>query len=1781
MATKNYYESNNIQSTAELSDSTVNESNATPYSDGYSGNMDATADSYAKTGNYAATAASGDIYEPDDVPNQASRITAGSTQTHSLSAGDVDWVFFEVSSSGQYTIETTGSGDTQMWLYQLNGSSLTQLEMDDDDGNSLNAKIVRQLSSGTYFVKVSAYSSSSVISSYGINLTSPSGASSTVSADSYENDNSRFKAKALSVGSTQQRSIHSGSDIDWIKFTVANDGFYSIVTSGGDTIMELYSLEGQYFGRNDDRGNGNFGSQAIVQLYANTSYYAKVTSYGNKTFNYTVSLSSGIVADTYESNNDNSRTTTSTSLEVGYAQEHTIHSASDVDWIKVSLSESDSYAFTVSTSDREAGKMSLEVYNSSGSKMAYQSGTNPYCYGSLSAGTYYIKVSSSTSGIASGAYKVAVSKSDFSDVAYDSYENDNRLEEAVVLTMSSTQTSVSQTRKLSPYTVSGEFKADQDWIRFTPTVTGLYSFAVTGTSALSTIDLWTYAEQDDRMLLPVGNNGNINPYVESYLIAGNTYYAVVSSDYPHLYVPTYTFTATRKATYTAEQDTYENDNSASAASALSIGNTQVHSLHSTSDVDWMKFTPTTSGYYTFYTGARNGSAGDGDIMMGLYDASGKLLIYDDDSFTGYNAMLSYRLSAGSTYYLCALSARENQLVPHYTVSVASGVVEDTYDIYMDERSIVDNTIENAIYLKLDAVQSHSIHSSSDVDWVGFLVEDTGYYTIQTEGSGDTIITLYGENQDFLTINDDGGVGRNAAITMQLQANSIYYAKISSYQNSLIPNYTLSLTKASGGSGDAYESDNTYTTAKGIVAGETQARSIHAAGDVDWVKIRPIQSGAYQIQTTGDGDMKLDLYAADGRTLLSSDDDSGVGLNARIGCDLNANTDYYIKAYTYNTGAIISEYGLSVSLLVGSELGDEYENDNSPVTAKAITLGTTQTHSIHIAGDVDWITFTPTVSAEYTIQTVGSGLNCDTQLYLYTGLANAQSNTYLQWDDDSGSDRNALISRVLTAGTTYYIKAQAWDTYTIPSYGLKVTQNNGSGASSSVNGDEYENDNASGNCKPIAVGREYTHSIHVQSDTDWVRFFTHQTGTYTIQTTGDSDMSFIVYKREPGGPLVPYENGQAISYGGAAKNALYRVNLETNNWYYVRVTTNNRATTSSSYGIRVDIDSSSVAGDQYEKQGGKQNDNAPSRAGWLTLGYQQQHSIHTPGDNDWVVYKADNSGEILISADNELNQEMRLFLYQKESNGDLSYLKETSFGSYGHTATTLSTVAGKLYYIRAQAFSPTERIDSYSLQATYVKDSYEDDDTSSKATVLSLSSSQAHNIHTQNDQDWFKITISSSGIYEFETTGDGDTYGILYRNSNGTNTVYSQTGSGGVGKNFKIRQNLSTGTYFLRITGENKALVQNYSISVRRPISAYDEPNDSKASATTLTLNTQKTGSFHTASDVDYYKLSNTQNGSYKFQTSVTSVKIDLYSGSGNTIVASGIGSVSYQNTGSTPIYARLSNSNGEMLNSYTIKVSYTAPASINQAENYFIYFAGGAGYAGNTKAFYLNMKDVYKKISENYDIPADHIYILYADGLNQAPDYEWNGTPTNGAMDFVADGVHVYSATKNNLSEVMSLLRNTDANDHVLVYTEDHGSGSNNQSIRGEEVICTWSGSYISGAEFREMASRIGAGYQTYLFAQCYAGGILDALNIDSISSSQKKVLAAAADTHYDVSSYRPSAAGEEIVGFVYNSRQFFATGNNNSNELGRYLVLNNRFADDHPYYKTNYSSGFNIFAQS
>lgn len=274
------------------------------------------------------------------------------------------------------------------------------------------------------------------------------------------------------------------------------------------------------------------------------------------------------------------------------------------------------------------------------------------------------------------------------------------------------------------------------------------------------------------------------------------------------------------------------------------------------------------------------------------------------------------------------------------------------------------------------------------------------------------------------------------------------------------------------------------------------------------------------------------------------------------------------------------------------------------------------------------------------------------------------------------------------------------------------------------------------------------------------------------------------------------------------------------------------------------------------------------------------------------------------------------------------------------------------------------------------------------------------------------------------------------------------------------------------------------------------------------------------------------------------------------------------------------------MDQYTVSSKYSAPVQQNKAENYVVLFAGGGGVESNQVRYYVNFAYTYEFLVENYGIPKDHIYVLYADGTNRGGDFIQNGVLYNSTMDY-ANGSHVYEASQSNLQSVMNeLARKIDSNDHLVVYVYDHGSDpyDGDRNKKGQEVICLWRfncmSDGITGQEFNSMISSVNAGYQTYLFAQCYAGGILDALNF---SRSGIKMYGAAADNHYSPStSYINHETGIGVGGFAYQVMKAFYNGIQNTSEFYNYVVTENysyQTGKDKPYQRGN--TNFQIFAQA
>jgi hypothetical protein len=186
---------------------------------------------------------------------------------------DVDFFLLTPDRDGRLVMETTGDDmDPIMELYDA--ASERELDSDDDGGSGSNARISRRVAAGErYIAKVRGYGSS--MGRYGFHAW----ITEAISADEYEDDSDPDSAKELRIGTPQQHTFTTGSDVDWVTFRIDRAGRYVIRARGVnstqlDTFIELYDQDLNLIDENDDGGE-HYDSRLSINLQAGT-YYLKV-----------------------------------------------------------------------------------------------------------------------------------------------------------------------------------------------------------------------------------------------------------------------------------------------------------------------------------------------------------------------------------------------------------------------------------------------------------------------------------------------------------------------------------------------------------------------------------------------------------------------------------------------------------------------------------------------------------------------------------------------------------------------------------------------------------------------------------------------------------------------------------------------------------------------------------------------------------------------------------------------------------------------------------------------------------------------------------------------------------------------------------------------------------------------------------------------------------------------------------------------------------------------------------------------------------------------------------------------------------------------------------------------------------------------------------------------------------------------------------------------------------------------------------------------------------------
>jgi hypothetical protein len=96
-----------------------------------------------------------DEYEPDNDSTSAKQIEIGIPQQHTFhNSNDVDWVKFQITRPGRYTIRARGVNSNRLDTYiELFDSNLNPIDEDDDGGEGVDSRLSLHLESGLYYLK--------------------------------------------------------------------------------------------------------------------------------------------------------------------------------------------------------------------------------------------------------------------------------------------------------------------------------------------------------------------------------------------------------------------------------------------------------------------------------------------------------------------------------------------------------------------------------------------------------------------------------------------------------------------------------------------------------------------------------------------------------------------------------------------------------------------------------------------------------------------------------------------------------------------------------------------------------------------------------------------------------------------------------------------------------------------------------------------------------------------------------------------------------------------------------------------------------------------------------------------------------------------------------------------------------------------------------------------------------------------------------------------------------------------------------------------------------------------------------------------------------------------------------------------------------------------------------------------------------------------------------------------------------------------------------------------
>lgn len=333
-------------------------------------------------------------------------------------------------------------------------------------------------------------------------------------------------------------------------------------------------------------------------------------------------------------------------------------------------------------------------------------------------------------------------------------------------------------------------------------------------------------------------------------------------------------------------------------------------------------------------------------------------------------------------------------------------------------------------------------------------------------------------------------------------------------------------------------------------------------------------------------------------------------------------------------------------------------------------------------------------------------------------------------------------------------------------------------------DSYEPDNTAGLASTIEDGELQYHAITPGDDSDWVRLTFTTNTDFRLTVLGTTNAFLRLYDSSTN--LIAADNAGCPSY------AYLHTNVPSGTYYAKVVSPDTVAIPH--YGLHLAMLNAS---DSYEPD----NDKTSSKT--ILPRQMQYRTLYPTGDVDWATFQLTNAVQVDIATMGDTDAKLELSLWEGASMKAYDY--ETNINAFIST----QLIAG-IYYVKVNDCSNNAASAYQLLLETYAPDTHEPDYLTNGATAIVSGQRSSHTLYPTNDTDWLKfslvrkanVLIMTDTINPFMPISDGDTYLLLYSETNMSQGIATNDDGNNGCFSAIYQRDLKPGTYYAKVTGQS-------------------------------------------------------------------------------------------------------------------------------------------------------------------------------------------------------------------------------------------------------------------------------------------------------------------------------------------------------------------------------------------